>query len=106
MLGNERVAARLAPPAGRPRSASTIALMLLLSLRPTAQAPSANWSQFRGNARLTGTATTAPPATLTLNWTYEAGEPIESSPAIVNGTAYCGSTKAELLATHLEHPKL
>jgi outer membrane protein assembly factor BamB len=106
MLGNERVRAKLAPPAGRTRSASTIALMLLLSLRPTAQAPSGNWSQFRGSAHLTGTATTAPPATLTLKWTYEAGESIESSAAIVDGTVYVGSTKGELLAIDLERGKL
>src|SRR5258708_14163765 len=108
MPANERVGAERAPSAGRPwpAPAIAIALIVLLSLRLTAQAPSANWSQFRGNARLTGTATTAPPATLTLKWTYEAGESIESSAAIVDGTVYVGSTKGELLAIALERCKL
>src|SRR5688572_30368948 len=51
----------------------------------------ANWPQFRGNARLTGVAAAAPPDTLRLKWTYEAGESIESSAAIVDGAVYVGS---------------
>ena len=80
------------------------ALGLVFAL--SAQTPAANWPQFRGNALLTGTATTAPPATLSLKWTYEAGESIESSAAIVDGVVYVGSTKGELLALDLESGKL
>jgi len=64
----------------------------------SAQTPASNWPQFRGNARLTGVAPTAPPDTLKLKWTYEAGESIESSPAVADGTVYVGSSKGELLA--------
>jgi len=73
----------------------------------SAQMPAApNWSQFRGNPRLTGVAPTAPPASLSLRWTYEAGESIESSAAIVDGTVYVGSSKGELLAIDLDTGKL
>ena len=56
--------------------------------------------------RLTGVATAAPPATLALKWTYEAGESIESSAAIADGAVYVGSAKGELLALDLETGKL
>src|ERR1700752_4012823 len=68
----------------------------------SAHAPVASWPQFRGNPRLTGVAATEPPETLKLRWTYEAGESIESSAAIVDGTVYVGSAKGELLAIDLE----
>ena len=80
-------------------------LILALSLRPRRR-PRPNWPQFRGTARLTGVATAAPPATLALKWTYEAGESVESSAAIVDGAVYVGSTKGELLALDLETGKL
>src|SRR5437762_10971086 len=70
--------------------------------RPAAQTPTGNWTQFRGNSRLTGVALDAPPDSLNLRWTYEAGESIESSAAIVDGTVYVGSEKGELLAIDLE----
>src|SRR5580765_5373120 len=50
-----------------------------------APAPAANWSQFRGTARLSGVAASAPAAALALKWTYDAGESVESSAAIVDG---------------------
>src|SRR4051812_21864624 len=75
---------------------------LLMFAVGRAQAPAANWPQFRGNARLTGVAATVPPDTLKLQWTYEAGESIESSAAIVDGAVYVGSAKGELLALDLQ----
>src|SRR3989442_4864036 len=83
-----------------------LCLSPLWALSLSAQTPSANWNQFRGNARLTGVATTAPPDALKLRWTYEAGESIESSAAIVDGAVYVGSSKGELLAIDLETGKL
>src|SRR4030095_8151161 len=71
-----------------------------------AQTPGSNWPQFRGNARLTGVAPAAPPDTLALKWTYDAGESIESSAAMVDGAVYVGSSKGELLAIDLETGKL
>src|SRR5438105_15377282 len=81
--------------------------ILLISGLVSAQPPTAaNWSQFRGDARLTGIAAAALPDRLTLRWTYEAGESIESSAAIVDGVVYVGSAKGELLAIDLETGKL
>src|SRR5260370_38088955 len=71
--------------------------------RPVATAE--NWTQVRGNGRLTGTTTSAPPEKLTLRWAYEAGEAIESSAAIADGSVYVGSAKGELLAIDLETGK-
>ncbi|MDQ3665599.1 MAG: PQQ-binding-like beta-propeller repeat protein [Acidobacteriota bacterium] len=65
--------------------------------------PADNWSQFRGNHRLTGVSQSALPTTLKPLWTYEAGESIESSAAIVGGTVFVGSQKGELIALNLEN---
>ncbi|MEE8199533.1 MAG: PQQ-binding-like beta-propeller repeat protein, partial [Candidatus Acidoferrales bacterium] len=59
------------------------------------------WRQFRGNPHLTGVSSIVLPATLTLAWTYEAGESIESSAAIVDGTVFVGSQSGELVALDL-----
>src|SRR6516225_2265828 len=77
-----------------------------LVLRVAAQAPAANWSQFRGNPQLTGAASATVPASLKVRWTYDAGESIESSAAIVDGAVYVGSAKGELLAIDFETGKL
>jgi outer membrane protein assembly factor BamB len=92
-------------------SASRWLLLLLLPLallvfsgEPRAQdAPPDNWSQFRGNAQLTGVSQSPVPSTLKLLWTYEAGESIESSAAIVGGTVFVGSQKGELLSLNLDN---
>src|SRR5204863_811491 len=65
-----------------------------------AQAPAAttNWAQFRGNPHLTGVTTAPLPEALKLKWTYDAGDAIESSAAVVDGSVYVGSAKGELLA--------
>ena len=60
-----------------------------------------DWPQFRGNPSLTGLATSAIPKTLKLLWTFDAGESIESSAAIVDGTVYVGSQTADLIAVNL-----
>ena len=68
--------------------------------------PADNWSQFRGNHRLTGVSTSDVPNSLKLLWTYEAGDSIESSAAIVGGTVFVGSQKGELLALSLDNGAL
>src|SRR3954467_8981455 len=68
---------------------------------PSAGQMAGGWPQFRGDARLSGHASADLPATLALKWTYEAGETIESSAAIVDGVVYVGSTKGELTALDL-----
>src|SRR5882672_5078974 len=65
--------------------------------------PADNWSQFRGNHLLTGVSLSDVPAELKLLWTYEAGESIESSAAIVGSTVFVGSQKGELLSLNLDN---
>lgn len=79
-------------------------LVLLLAVSVTAQdTPTDNWSQFRGNHSLTGVSQSNIPASLKQLWTYEAGESIESSAAIVGGTVFVGSQKGELTALSLDN---
>jgi outer membrane protein assembly factor BamB len=91
------------------RVVSWIAFCLLLSafclLPPGANAqdtPADNWSQFRGNHSLTGVSQSNVPQTLKQLWTYEAGDSIESSAAIVGTTVFVGSQKGELVALNLD----
>jgi outer membrane protein assembly factor BamB len=67
------------------------------------ETPVNNWSQFRGNQSLTGVSQSNVSASLKQLWTYEAGESIESSAAIVGGTVFVGSQKGELVALSLEN---
>ncbi|HXM35531.1 MAG TPA: PQQ-binding-like beta-propeller repeat protein [Pyrinomonadaceae bacterium] len=75
----------------------------LLPLAYAQEAPADYWSQFRGNQRLTGVSLSDVPRDLKLLWTYEAGESIESSAAIVGGTVFAGSQKGELVALNLDN---
>jgi len=94
-----------------PTSYSTLltAFFLLLTAHcslltvPAQDTPANNWSQFRGNHQLTGVSQSAVPGTLKQLWTYEAGDSIESSAAIVGGTVFVGSQKGELVALNLEN---
>ena len=82
-------------------------LLLVVSAASVfAQAPAGAWPQFRGNPQLTGVATDAPPASLTLRWSYEAGDGVDSSPAIADGAVYSASGTGELLALDLASGKL
>ena len=87
--GRVGASARAAPPARRAGTADAGA-----------------WPQFRGNARLTGVSTSAPPRTLKLLWKYEAGDSIDSSAAIVDGAVYVGSLTGDLMALDLATGKL
>jgi eukaryotic-like serine/threonine-protein kinase len=81
-------------------------LVLILSLAVAAMAqdtPADNWAQFRGNHNLTGVSQSNVPASLKPLWTYEAGDTIESSAAIVGGTVFIGSHKGELVSLSLEN---
>jgi outer membrane protein assembly factor BamB len=73
------------------------ALLVLASSLPA----TADWTQFRGDAALTGVATDALPATPALAWTFEAGDSVESTPAIAGGTVYVGSHDGRLYALDL-----
>ena len=71
-----------------------------------AQAPATAWPQFRGSAPLVGTTQATLPAQLKVQWTYDAGDAIDSSAAIVGGVVYVGSAKGELHAVNLSDGKL
>ncbi len=72
-----------------------------------AQTPASNsWPQFRGNQRLTGVATSTPPASLSLLWKFEIGESIDSSAAIVDDVVYVGAGTGDLVALDLATGKL
>src|SRR5271166_4018157 len=65
-----------------------------------------DWPQFRNNPSLTGVTSSPVPKTLKLLWTFDAGESIESSAAIVDGVVYVGSQSADLIAVSLADGKL
>src|SRR5574338_1088412 len=86
------------------RLLKTLLLILCLAVSAFAQeTPADNWSQFRGNHSLTGVSQSNVPTSLKQLWTYEAGDSIESSAAIVGGTVFVGSQKGELVALNLEN---
>src|ERR1044071_9609278 len=81
-------------------------LVLFVCLGAVARAqdtPADNWSQFRGNQSLTGVSQSNVPNTLKQLWTYEAGDSIESSAAIVGTTVFVGSQKGDLVALSLDN---
>jgi len=79
-------------------------ISVLVSITVLAQdTPAENWSQFRGNSHLTGVSNSNVPTSLKQLWTYEAGDSIESSAAIVGGTVFAGSQKGELVSLNLEN---
>src|SRR5215204_3123337 len=86
------------------RLLKSIIVILCLAINVLAQETTAdNWSQLRGNQRLTGVSQSTVPRTIKNLWTYEAGDSIESSAAIIGGTVFVGSQKGELVALSLEN---
>ena len=86
------------------RLLKSLILIVCVAIAAMAQdAPANNWPQFRGNHSLTGVSQSNVPASLKQLWTFEAGESIESSAAIVGGTVFVGSQKGELIALSLEN---
>ena len=57
-----------------------------------------NWTSFRGNPQLTGVADTQLPDKPQLLWTFQAGDIIESTAAVVDGTLYVGALDGVLYA--------
>lgn len=87
-----------------PRFLKLILVLSLLGTTVYAQdTPADNWAQFRGNHQLTGVSQSSVPENLKLLWTFEAGESIESSAAIVGGTVFVGTQKNELIALSLQN---
>ena len=89
---------------------TTVILLLTFALAGAASldgqtpngAPADQWRQFRGSAHLAGVSAATPPATLKLLWTYDTGEVIDSSAAIVDGVVYVGGGDGDLIALDLE----
>ena len=57
-----------------------------------------NWASFRGNPQLTGLADSQLPENPQLLWTFQAGDMIESTAAVVNGIVYVGALNGTLYA--------
>ena len=57
-----------------------------------------NWVSFRGNPQLTGVADSELPENPQLLWTFQAGDMIESTAAVVDGTVYVGALDGVLYA--------
>ena len=70
-----------------------------------ARAPADAWPHFRGTPSLTGVSATIIAPQPKLAWTWEGGEAIDSSPAIVNGVVYIGAATGELFAIGLDDGK-
>lgn len=77
-----------------------------LSAQAPLAAPATEWRQFRGTPRLAGASSATLPATLKLLWTYDAGDVIDSSAAIVDGVVYVGGGNGDLLALDFASGKL
>ena len=65
-------------------------------------APADAWPQFRGTPGLTGVSASKVPDALKVQWTWEAGDAIESSAAIADGVVYVGVGSGELVALALD----
>jgi outer membrane protein assembly factor BamB len=86
---------------------SAVSALIVVSAVPAlAQTPTGNWSQFRGTPQLLGVAADAPPAALTLRWTHQGADGVDSSPAIADGSVYAASGNGDLLAIDLASGKL
>ena len=66
-------------------------------------ASTTGWHSFRGDAALTGVATSALPAELKVRWRYECPEPVASTAAIANGIAFVGCDDGNLYALNLSN---
>ncbi|MFH1745860.1 MAG: PQQ-binding-like beta-propeller repeat protein [Planctomycetota bacterium] len=70
--------------------------------KPTTKpASKAQWPSFRGNPQLTGVAPGPLPEKLNVRWRHDAGEPISSTAAIVDGTVFVGTEDGTVLALDL-----
>ena len=88
-----------------------VALILASAMTPLVgqaphSAPANEWRQFRGSPQLRGVSSSPFPSTPKLLWTYESGDPIDSSAAISGGVVYVGAGTGDLLALDLASGKL
>ena len=76
-------------------------LLASMAAGTSAQEPT-SWPQFRANPQLTGVSSSTLAPALKVMWTFDAGEAVESSAAIANGTVFVGSAAGELIALDLQ----
>src|SRR5260221_4852966 len=69
---------------------------------PRAATAVSAWPQFRATPQLSGVSSSTLPETLKVIWTFDMGDVIETSAAIVDGTVFAGSAAGELVALDLE----
>ena len=77
---------------------SVFVTILFFMLMPIMRSAFGNWASFRGNPQLTGVAETQLPEKLDLLWAFKAGDMIESTATIVDGTVYLGASDGFLYA--------
>ncbi len=77
---------------------NTKGFFILILLLCATHATFGNWTSFRGNPQLTGIADTQLPDNPQLLWTFQAGDIIESTAAVVDGTVYVGALDGLLYA--------
>ena len=80
----------------QPSVPATFLILVLLLL--ASHATLGNWTSFRGDPQLTGVADSELPENPQLLWTFQAGDMIESTAAVVNGTVYIGALDGVLYA--------
>ncbi len=84
-------------------------LAILISITiPLHSIDSANndWSIYRGNRGLTGAVTSALPLKPILQWTFKAGDALESSPVVVNNKIVFGSKNGSLYCIDVKSGKI
>lgn len=74
------------------------ATLLILLLLFVANTTFGNWTSFRGDPQLTGVADSQLPENPQLLWTFQAGDMIESTAAVVDGRVYIGALDGTLYA--------
>ena len=74
------------------------ATFLILLLFLASHVSFGDWASFRGNPQLTGTSDSELPENPQLLWTFQAGDMIESTAAVVDGTVYVGALNGTLYA--------
>ena len=89
------------PKATAQRNVPAIFLIFVLLLS-IANATLGNWTSFRGDPQLTGVADSELPNNPQLLWTFQAGDMIESTAAVVDGTVYIGALDGILYAINAE----
>src|ERR1041385_5759423 len=82
-----------------------LCILLLLSV-PGSAAWAGSWPMFRGGPALLGLAEGVLPEKLTLLWTFKTGGPVESSPLVLEGKVFVGSSDTSLYALEAASGKL